>query len=307
MAVVAAKASKRRALGSHLARLGAQVTLYASIEAVRQRTIAGATTTAVEPDAIVVDASSRADYPLVAAALALPRNAANAKLFIIAPIGSDMHIASASDIPDTLVISRPSLRAEVISALATPPAADGQAELQTTPTANGYGNGNGSSDQLHGLSILVAEDNPVNQEIVREDLIALGCDDLVVVENGIEALAACEQRTFDIILMDCQMPKMDGLRATREIRSLETRDGRRQTPIIAVTANAFSSDRQDCSDSGMTGFLCKPFRQSDLSTALREAIEFRRTSRRDAAGVKLDTKRPASQTGDAPLATAMAS
>ena len=118
-----------------------------------------------------------------------------------------------------------------------------------------------------GLKVLIAEDNPVNQEIAREFLKGLGCT-VSTVENGRQALKAYEAGAFDVILMDCQMPEMDGLVATREIRRLEQISGRQRVPIVAVTANAFDRDRQDCAEVGMDEFLCKPFTQEELAKAI---------------------------------------
>lgn len=104
--------------------------------------------------------------------------------------------------------------------------------------------------------VLVVEDNPVNQEILQEILesFCLPCD---VAGNGEEALSKLGQGSYDIILMDIQMPVMDGLAATRAIRALDDED-RKHIPIIALTANALPKDRQDCEEAGMNGFLSKP-------------------------------------------------
>ena len=89
----------------------------------------------------------------------------------------------------------------------------------------------------------MAEDNPVNQIVASEYLASLGCF-VTSVENGREAIEALEKDYFDVVLMDCQMPEMDGLTATRAIRERERTTGGRAMPIIAVTANAYEEDRQ---------------------------------------------------------------
>ena len=116
--------------------------------------------------------------------------------------------------------------------------------------------------------ILVAEDNPLNQELVVETLKHTGCD-VQVVGDGRKALAALEQQSFDLILMDCQMPHMDGYAAARAIRQREAEFGeRRRIPIIALTANAMRGDREECEAAGMDDYLSKPFSASDLQQKL---------------------------------------
>jgi two-component system, sensor histidine kinase and response regulator len=115
--------------------------------------------------------------------------------------------------------------------------------------------------------VLLAEDNPVNIEVALEFLSALGCT-AVVARNGLEAVAADQTGTFDLVLMDCQMPELDGLSATENIRAAERDTGKRRTPIIAVTANAFAEDRQACLAAGMDDYLSKPFTERQLSEML---------------------------------------
>jgi CheY-like chemotaxis protein/HPt (histidine-containing phosphotransfer) domain-containing protein len=97
----------------------------------------------------------------------------------------------------------------------------------------------------------------------------LGCD-VELAEDGLEAVAKSKERSYDIILMDCQMPNMDGFSATGAIRALEKdRKVAEPVPIIAVTANALPTDRERCLDAGMSDYVSKPFRMADL----KEAIE----------------------------------
>ena len=94
--------------------------------------------------------------------------------------------------------------------------------------------------------ILLAEDNLVNQEVAKEFLKELGCE-VETVATGKAVLDALQQSTFDLVLMDCQMPEMDGLEATRLIRERERlAGGEARTPIVALTANAFEKDREEC-------------------------------------------------------------
>jgi signal transduction histidine kinase/AmiR/NasT family two-component response regulator/HAMP domain-containing protein len=118
-----------------------------------------------------------------------------------------------------------------------------------------------------GVRVLVVEDNPVNIEVMRYHLESLGCANTVA-HNGLEAIAALQAGEFDIVLMDSQMPVMDGLSATRRIRQREVETGSRRIPIIAVTANSFESDRKEARDAGSDDFLSKPFEEHDLAAIL---------------------------------------
>ncbi|MBM0103754.1 PAS domain-containing protein [Steroidobacter sp. S1-65] len=106
-------------------------------------------------------------------------------------------------------------------------------------------------------TVLLVEDNAVNQKVAVRFLERLGCT-VRVADNGYEAVRACEETSFDLILMDFQMPVMDGLSATLRIRERETGDGRRHVPIVALTANAMASQLQRCMEAGMDAFLTKP-------------------------------------------------
>ena len=109
----------------------------------------------------------------------------------------------------------------------------------------------------------LAEDSLVNQEIARDCLESVGCI-VTAVNEGREALFTFAKGKFDIVLMDCQMPGMDGFEATRMIRDLETTTGRIRTPIVALTANALRQDRDVCLAVGMNDYLSKPFIEADL-------------------------------------------
>nr|MCH9670299.1 response regulator [Gammaproteobacteria bacterium] len=116
--------------------------------------------------------------------------------------------------------------------------------------------------------ILVAEDNPVNQELVLTMLEALGCD-AQVVENGRLAVETVRDQRFDLILMDCQMPEMDGYAASKNIRELEQSGAISQrTPIVALTANAMRGDRERSLEAGMDDYLSKPFSADDLTAVI---------------------------------------
>ncbi|MSP68380.1 MAG: response regulator [Alphaproteobacteria bacterium] len=118
------------------------------------------------------------------------------------------------------------------------------------------------------LDVLLAEDNPVNQEVARESLSQLGCR-VDMVADGRSALAAWQAGKYDLVLMDCRMLELDGFGATRAIRQAEREGGgRARTPIVALTANASSSDRADCLAADMDDHLAKPFTLAQLPGAL---------------------------------------
>ena len=117
--------------------------------------------------------------------------------------------------------------------------------------------------------VLLAEDNPVNQELALAMLENLGCR-AVVANDGREVLATLERTSFDLILMDCQMPEMDGFETTAEIRRREAvLSGATHVPIIALTAGAVVGDREKCLAAGMDDYVTKPFSLEQLERALR--------------------------------------
>ena len=116
--------------------------------------------------------------------------------------------------------------------------------------------------------VLLVEDNPVNQLVAKGMLGKLGCD-VVVAAHGAEALDQLEHDEFDLVLMDCNMPVMDGYEASRQIRQ----SGRwPHLPIVALTANAMSEERERCRAAGMSDYLAKPFRREELATLLDQWI-----------------------------------
>ncbi|HMH87480.1 MAG TPA: response regulator [Steroidobacteraceae bacterium] len=116
--------------------------------------------------------------------------------------------------------------------------------------------------------ILLVEDNPVNREVAVGMLESLGCV-ANTAENGWLALEAINNDAYDAVLMDCQMPVMDGLTATAELRRREQNTGGARLPIIALTANAMEGDRERCLAAGMDDFLSKPFSQQQLAGLLK--------------------------------------
>ena len=116
----------------------------------------------------------------------------------------------------------------------------------------------------HPLSILLAEDNAVNQKLALRLLANMGYA-ADVAHDGLQAIAALESKAYDLVLMDVQMPELDGLEATRRIRARWPDLGVR---IVAMTANAMAGDRDACLAAGMDDYVSKPVRPAELATAL---------------------------------------
>jgi two-component system, sensor histidine kinase and response regulator len=121
--------------------------------------------------------------------------------------------------------------------------------------------------------ILMAEDNPINRRVGQLILEREGFQ-VDLVADGNEALEAHRTNPYDLILMDCQMPSMDGLEASRQIRSL----GQPQPIIVAVTANALVGERERCLNAGMDDYLSKPFQAEQLVAVVKKWIAARRAA-----------------------------
>ena len=133
-----------------------------------------------------------------------------------------------------------------------------------------------ASDRLEGVTILAAEDNQTNRLLLRKVLDRTGAD-LQMANDGVEAVEKYRELRPDLVLMDMSMPRKSGLDATRDIRAAETAENWARRPILALTANAFDQDREQCLEAGMDGFLTKPITGAKLVAAVREALERART------------------------------
>ena len=129
-----------------------------------------------------------------------------------------------------------------------------------------------------GLKILVAEDNVINQRLAERLLDKMG-HHCTLVGDGLEVLDIIEKQQFDLIIMDVQMPEMDGLRTTEVIREREARDGA-HIPIIAFTANAMKGDREVCLNAGMDWYVSKPLRAGELDNAIQRILPLREAEHR---------------------------
>jgi PAS domain S-box-containing protein len=177
-------------------------------------------------------------------------------LLLLTSIG---HLADARDAPEfSAQLTKPIKSSQLYDALVRVLAAG------AAPAAARDGDEDGARRGAGGIRLLVAEDNAVNRQLALALLRKLGYQ-ADVVENGREALDAVERESYDVVLMDVQMPELDGLAATREIRR---RLGREGPAIIAMTANAMEGDRDECLAAGMDDYLSKPIRPEELSRAL---------------------------------------
>ncbi|MCP4770683.1 MAG: response regulator [Planctomycetes bacterium] len=140
------------------------------------------------------------------------------------------------------------------------------AKAQALQSAPDDGVSKDGHNPLEGLRVLVAEDNETNQKLAGLMLKKLGCETHIV-ENGADAVTAVQIMQFDLVLMDCQMPVMDGFGSTRQIRALD--DPAAGLPIIALTANAMRGDQEACLDAGMDDYLTKPINLERLAAAMK--------------------------------------
>ncbi len=125
--------------------------------------------------------------------------------------------------------------------------------------------------RYQGSRVLVVDDEPINRKIAHLQLEAAGLA-VEMAEDGAEAVTLAQETVYAAIFMDMQMPKVNGLEATRQIRQMP---GYLETPIIAMTANAFAEDRAQCFEAGMTDFLTKPFNPNELFATLLRALSRR--------------------------------
>jgi CheY-like chemotaxis protein len=143
------------------------------------------------------------------------------------------------------------------------------------------------------MTILVAEDNVVNQRLAVGILEKRG-HTVVVVDNGRKAVEETQAQTFDIVLMDVQMPEMDGLQATAAIRDMEKRTGSHM-PIVALTARAITVDRQRCLEAGMDAYITKPFRPQELVATIERLVSPDAGKAAECGATKAATKSAASR------------
>jgi CheY-like chemotaxis protein len=162
--------------------------------------------------------------------------------------------ASATPMTEPVAVAEPAPTPAPVPAPAPAPRAEPSPVARAVPLKN-------AAPKTAKLRVLLAEDQPVNQKLMRAVMEQLG-HDLTIANNGVEAVEAVRKDTFDIILMDIQMPELDGVLTTKVIRASDSEW--RNIPIIAVTAHAMEGHRQAYLAAGMDGFVSKPFRMDTL-------------------------------------------
>jgi len=202
------------------------------------------------------------DGVMLAEAIRQNFNADVLPLVLLSSQGERAHIADRSLFAASLI--KPAKPAQLIDTLA---------KLSTTraeKAAAGSGGNAPSGSPLHSERVLLADDNAINQKVAVTMISKLGyrADPAA---NGLEVLAAIKRQHYDFIFMDVQMPEMDGLEATRQIRAHFAAQGKRGPWIIALTANAMQDDRDMCFTAGMDDYVTKPFKQPDIAGALERA------------------------------------
>jgi PAS domain S-box-containing protein len=205
-----------------------------------------------ELDGVALAYATRADVGL-----------SGSSIILMTPYGAAFDPETMSKAPIFRTILKPVDPRQLAACLAA--VVDGEASDEA---AKKDATDDGVATRLRGR-ILVAEDNQVNQQVVTAMLEAWGCS-VRVVGNGRAAVEAASRDAFDLVLMDCQMPQMDGLAASRLIRDhgIRQRASERPLPIVALTANAMSGDRERCLDAGMDDFVSKPFKEEVLRETL---------------------------------------
>jgi len=195
----------------------------------------------------------------LAAAVRADRALAATKLLILTSAGQRGDGERCRQMGIQAYLTKPIARSDLIEAVSTV-----LAEESPAGAAPALITRHSIAESRHALRILLAEDNLVNQQVATAMLLKRG-HQVDVVGNGREAVDAVRARDYDLVLMDIQMPEMDGFAATRAIRLLPRG---RTLPIIALTAHALSGERERCLERGMTGYLAKPFKAHDLFAAV---------------------------------------
>jgi two-component system, sensor histidine kinase and response regulator len=257
-----------RVAAAQLASAGARVSTAASaVAALEQWNLL--TACADRPDVLILD-QSLPDHPGSWVTDQVRAQSAG-QIVPIIHLGSIAGLNGIKSDALTRVLTKPAKRETFLHTISTlialagdaledrPDAARAEAQAQPAPTV--YAN----------RKVLLVEDNTVNQKLARRLLEKLGVQ-VTVADNGYQAVAQLKQMSFDVVLMDCQMPLMDGYEATAQIRGGAAGDDQRQIPIIAMTANALTGDRDRCLLAGMDDYISKPVAPDLLRKALERSL-----------------------------------
>ncbi len=185
------------------------------------------------------------------------------QLLVVSSIANDIDSAARRRLNIGACLMKPMRQATLRDALLTAFGRNEDAHLATHCPLDQNG-----QEELPYLEILLVEDNVVNKQVALGMLKSLGCS-ADTAENGEEALSMIAAKQYDVVLMDCQMPVLDGLEATRRLRQREASLGAKPLAVIALTANAVDGDRETCIAAGMDDYLAKPFKRDDLLETLR--------------------------------------
>ncbi len=251
---IEAQPAAREALSVCLRAQGARVHVFPSVADARQ------STALVAPAVVVVSAIDEREAAAAARDLAGWAPVANLPRVLLAPGSALAPAAVLAALGTAMRVNKPWRSGEiahvVLNAIGL---SDGRRAIDA--------DGDGDADTMGRLRVLVAEDHPINRMLATRMLQRAG-HEVVSVENGAEAVTAIESGRFDLVLMDVQMPVMDGLDATRAVRRREAVTGH-HIPIIALTAFALAGDRERCLEAGMDDYLSKPMRAESLLAAIK--------------------------------------
>ena len=240
----------RRLLRAHLELWGAEPKVAeSSIEAL------GVANVQPKPDALIIDSTMLEDSPLAQQA-----RMASIPVILLTPLGT--RPAGSVQFDPAATLSKPLKPRLLLAAL--------QRIFTSAPVLQPVASSSTVGTPLRSMRLLLAEDNLVNQRVAMSMLKRMGWD-VRLASNGIEALGALESEPLKLVLMDMQMPEMDGLVATQEIRRRFSHD--RQPIIIALTANALPGDREKCIAAGMNDYLSKPIHPEELRSKLDHWVE----------------------------------
>jgi len=189
----------------------------------------------------------------------LPEHA-GMKLVVLSSVGSAIPIADLTRLKIGAWLKKPVRHLELVHCVATVMGVRLEA-------AHLLGDAHLPAEVAFCARVLLVEDNQVNQTVAQRMLEGLGCS-VGLASNGLEALEKLARERFDLVLMDCQMPEMDGYTAVTELRGREKEAGMAHVPVVALTANALAGDRERCLAAGMDDYISKPFRRDALAAVL---------------------------------------